>query len=204
MKEAILTAWVALFSILITNCGQYRPPGKTEKVEISPGVFLSVEKWDWTVDDRANPGRKESTEIHLTYRGVPIEWHDVAIPVILREWENRLYLIGFDRETGRQTHTPTPARLRYFRQEDSKFVEISPAGFPKRIATQNMWLSGRDPRERAAELEIKTDDAFFLHGLTAQIWRQLETGQPYSIGTVEQSLVDDFKQKYQPIQLTGK
>ena len=58
-----------------------------------------------------------------------------AIPVSLREWNDKLFLIGYDRETNRGKPT-----LRYYAQNGKKFGEVKPSEYPKRIATQNLWL----------------------------------------------------------------
>lgn len=178
----------------------YLPPVEKLEVEVSPAIFLPIEKWDWTVDDPKNKSGREKTKLRISYRDHTIEWEGVAIPVVLREKDDRLYMIGYDRETGRKKGHPTKESVRYYRQDANQFVEIGRDDFPKEIATQNLWL--KDPNKFEAVLKLDTADGWFQRSINAAIWADLLTGK---IGEqpIDKKLLDEFVEKYKPIRLTA-
>jgi hypothetical protein len=183
-----------------------------EEVEVAPGKWLTVQRTDWCYDDAdpspikaSNAG--ERTRLVMTWNAETVTWEGVAIPISLREWEGKLYLIGFDRETDRDK-----PMFRYYRQTGRSFEEIAPADFPKRIATQNMWLKadsysiGMDGK-RHYDLEMARQldptDVYFNDSLTAQIWAHLSTGKDYheQDPQVDEETLTRYKEAYKPIPL---
>ena len=79
----------------------YLPAKRVEEVEVTPGDFIQLERHDWTVDDRRNKSGTEKTRLRIPYRQVVINWEGADIPVVLRAKDTTLYMIGYDRETGR-------------------------------------------------------------------------------------------------------
>ncbi|MDH4231656.1 MAG: hypothetical protein OEW04_06455, partial [Nitrospirota bacterium] len=132
----------------------------------------------------------------------------VEIPLSIREYEGRLYMIGFDRVTNREKPT-----YRYYEQKGRNFQEIAPGAYPKAIATQNMWFSYRyfdsskGDRVDRVQLarEIDPDNVYFHSTATAEIWCQLMTGKEYyefAKKPIDRNVLMEFKAKYKPIKLT--
>lgn len=187
-----------------SSCGavdSYLPGKRVQEVEISPGEFLRLERRDWTVDDARNRSQREKTRLQIEYGDTVIRWEGPDIPVVLRETSGTLYMVGYDRETGR-LNGDNMARYNYYRQEGEHFVTIERGEFPKEIATQNLFFS--DPRERAAAMTLDTSDSWFYHCSTPNIWEHLLTGQPIPHNhTVKKELINNFIVKYKPIKLTA-
>lgn len=176
----------------------YTPPVRMLDVEIGPANFVTVEKWDWTVDDPQNRTGKEKTKLRISYRNHRIAWEGSEIPVVLREKEAVLFLIGYDRET-QLAKVNGKSRYTYFRQDDNRMTRIRPDEFPKELATQNMWLS--DKNEFDAVLRLDTTNPWFQCSPNAFIWEHLLTGTVKDV-SVQKELLDEFVQKYKPIKLT--
>lgn len=138
-----------------------------------------------------------------------VSWEGVDIPVCLREHEDRLYMIGFDRQTD-----PSKCRLKFYAQEDNSFVLIESSEFPKVIATQNMSFPSKRSKGRGRQgvdklqmtRDLNPEDGYFMHTLTSKIWIQLETGKEYweqddiSVHATTNALIQ-YVQKYKPIAL---
>ena len=202
-----IAQFLAVVSVItmVSACGSragYVPPAKKEEVEISPGVFIVLHKSDWTVDDPGNTSGEEQTRLKIPYRGEVIHWEGVDIPVVLREHEQRLYMIGYDRETGRRSAEKQGKdwheRHCYYRQDDERLIEISPDEFPKEIAIQNMWLQDVELQE---VLELNTASIGFRLSSTAYIWEELMTGKT-SRDSVDKHLLDEYIRLYKPVNLT--
>ena len=108
-------------------------------------------------------------------------------------------------------------RLCYYRENDAGngFDVIEPAAFPKRIATQNMWLTRESngvgaggakiyPLELA--LKLDPDDVYFVNTLTADIWCELSGIEYREAHTLpfekKQPILRRYAQEQQPIRLT--
>jgi hypothetical protein len=169
---------------------------KVEDVEISPGVFITMERWI----DIYGAGGPESTRLRVPYQEDNVEWDGVGKPVILREHGGRLYMVIYDRETPRRSGRRGVQYL-YFRQGGNKFVRIDAAQFPKEVAIQNVLVDTDDVR---ALLELDTADSSFQVGLTADIWEELETGkrEHEPVSFVSKAFLDQYVQRYKPSRLT--
>jgi hypothetical protein len=194
-----------------------------KEVEIAPGEWITVKKIDVFLDEtlpavRRMPNRaavkkileEESTEFIIPWKDKTVRWKGHDIPLSLREWENKLYIITFDRSQG-----TSKCRFRYHAQDGDGFKEIKPDDYPKRIATQNLWLKadsystgmdGRKIYDVAQAVNIDPEDGYFYHTLTAKIWCQLMTGKEYwqVQGMADpQPLLREFAKKHNPIKLTA-
>jgi hypothetical protein len=197
-------ATAVAIAIAIPSCAaldDYLPGKRFEDVEVSPGKFITVEKRDWTVDDRGNRSGKEKTWIRVPFGGKSIEWQGPDIPVVLREMDGKLYMVGYDRETGWHNGDHL-GRYNYYAQDGDRLVAIGREKFPKELATQNMWL--RDPEKRVVALQLDTSDVWFRRSMTAEIWCHLLDGKPIPSGRdADKELLDKFLRTYHPIKLTG-
>lgn len=187
----------AIFVFTCSGCSaqDYLPSAKNVEVEISPGKFIAVKKWDWTVDDLANKSGKEKTRLDIQYQGKSLQWEGPEIPVILRESKSSLVLVGYDRENVRGGGG---TRFSYFHELEGTFVAIDRDEFPKELATQNMWIY--DPRQLKPIRNLDTSDPLFANSINALIWEELMTGKVAS-KSVDQEILDTFKRKYKPIKL---
>jgi hypothetical protein len=176
----------------------YAPAVVKEVVEIGPGKFVVLEKWDWSVDDPANRTGEERTRLKIPYSGKIIQWEGVEIPVVLREDGQCLYMVGYDRETGRRSGQLSAKRFTYYRQEGESLVKIHPDEFPKQIATKNMWVQDVELQE---QLELDTGSIGFRLSCTAYIWEELMTGKTSS-NSVDESILAEYIRRHSPVSLT--
>jgi hypothetical protein len=191
---------IAICSV-VSGCdrtGRYVPAAKPVDVEISPGKFITVEEWVWSVDDPKNP-EGEKTRLRIRYGGHVITWEGVGIPVILREKDGTLYMVVYDRGTSLEPRGTVIHRYHYYRQHKDNMESIAAATFPKEIATQNMWVS--DDRLDAV-LNLDTSDLDFLDSVNASIWEDIMTGKVDQADDVE-TLLNEYKRKYKPSKLTA-
>ena len=183
------------------------------KVEVSPSLFVPYAEHQtvWRPKHKSFAAvhvldqekeefyQRDTTILEVTWKGENLHWAGFGIPISIRSFEDRLYLIVFDRETDY-----VRKRFRYFRQDAGGFREIPPAEYPKEIATQNLWLKETDgfeadgktpiyPRKIARELD--PGDAHFRRSLTAEIWHQLETGKEY-YENLDNTIGEDFLRAY--------
>jgi hypothetical protein len=112
-------------------------------------------------------GGDEKFDLRIKAGGKTYRWHGPAIPVVLRERGDQLFLVGFDRETSSKGCT-----FRLYRSKaDRTFAEIDRAEFPKDLAIQNLWLDSHD------EQVLNPMDAssyWFRESITARLWQYLE------------------------------
>src|SRR6185436_13248140 len=123
---------VAVFCLLFVSCGLERRANYQHDVEIAPNRWLTLKEergkcWficEWKGKKVVWPGKRNQDG-------------ESEIPVTLREHEGNLYLIVINRENGVEG-----SKYVYFKLGPSgtRFVKIEPSEFPKRIATQNMYL----------------------------------------------------------------
>ncbi len=167
-----------------------------DEVEVAPNKWITVNQW--------------ATQLIISRGDETLTWKEEGdeTPVTLREWEDKLFLITFDRSNFNKI------RFRYYAESGDGFKEIEPDDFPKRIATQNLWLTAEsngatvDGPVYPLELVLNLDpeEIWFCRSLTGMIWCQLMTGKEYweIEETVEpQPLVREFSKKYKPIKLTA-
>lgn len=192
-----LGATDALFSCA---ADRYSPPRKRSDVEISPGRFVRIEQQDWSLDDPNNETGREKTAFEVRVGQTTVTWEGAEIPVVLREKEGTLYMVGYDRETGRLNGDNIP-RYKYYRQKANALAEINRDDFPKELATQNMWL--RDARRRRAVLSLDTSSTLFRSSSNAFIWEDLMRGKCTDPSGVDKALLDDFIRQFKPIKLAG-
>jgi hypothetical protein len=225
-KKLIIVSIMIVGLIIFLGCeknSKGNRPIREEEIEISPGKFITIERMDKGVDEGKNydsigniirsfweaitePG--EWTWIRIPWNGFVIEWMGADIPVTVREYDRKLYMIGFDRETNREKF-----KFRYYEQIGNSFKEILPSTFPKPIATQNMWFIGRysigaegnkiDEVQLARDLDPR--NIYFENTTTAEIWYQLMTGKEYyefERKSLDNAVLIEFADKYKPIKLT--
>jgi hypothetical protein len=154
--------------------------------------------------------KEEESYISFDWAEKKVEWRGKPIPVTLREQGGRLFFIGFDRGNLRDARS----YLRFFslNQEGTRFVPIEPGDFPRRVATQNMWLHG-DARywgtnsglldSWALLRTLDVDNVHFSSTLTARIWYQIESNrEDYLHGSrPPDGFVEEYAKKYKPIPL---
>jgi len=145
------------------------------------------------------------------WKGRKIGWKGKEIIITLRECDDTLYMVGYNREVSQKD------RLVFFilNEKGSGFRTIKAAAFPKQIATQNVALDfGNGNRKvRVGEDFIDTwpvirsldvTNVYFSLSFTAAMWYQLETGtQLYmqSQSDLTQQFLQDYVAKYKPIAL---
>lgn len=192
-------------------------------VEVAPGKWLTMDQVDRVLDEESQfvkrlPNRQavekmrkeESTELTIPWKSLTVSWKGSGIPVSLREFNGSLFLITFDR-------SQEVYQLRYYVQKEAAFDAISPADYPKQIATQNLWFKdrsrysvgtgGRKVDQVELAVNIDPDDIYFTRTLTATIWCELATGKSYQeverLGHDEKKkIVNEYSEKYSPIKLT--
>lgn len=188
---------------------------KKQEVEVAPGKWITIELA--SSDAKLNVGKGVSMDLPLagdtgsTRLAIPwddrtVVWEGNPVPFCLREWKGKLYIIGFDRTDLEK------CRFKYYRQKDDGFVPIPPDAFPKRIATQNMWInvddSYRDPEGRMTyDLQVlrslDVDFVCFKRSLTALVWSHLAEGKDAyeNAGEANEVATRAFKKRYDPIAL---
>jgi len=217
MYKTIFFCLIIIGLIIAAGCkdsSKGSRPSREEEIEVSPGKFITIERMDKGVDDQkkydsvsnfvrsfweAVTEPREWTWIRIQRNGSIIEWKGVDIPVTIREYNGKLYMIGYDRETDRKKD-----RFKYYEQMSNTFKEILPAKFPKPIATQNMWLEGKDDEVQLAR-DLDPRNIYFESTTTAEIWYQLITGKEYYefVGKpLDNAILIEFSEKYKPIKLT--
>jgi hypothetical protein len=156
-------------------------------------------------------GTGEESYISFDWTGKKVEWRGKAIPITLREWNGRLFLIAFDRE---ELISDGRLYLRFFRLNvpGTGFDRIEPRDFPRQIATQNMWLvvESRYSRTQDGLLDewqllrtLDISNVYFSETLTARIWYQIENNTEGYIYApdVPEEFVLEYAEKCKPIPL---
>jgi hypothetical protein len=189
MRFSIVSAVVLLF---LSGCNS---TPHDVSVEISPDKWLSVKQTD---------RGEHSTRMELTWKNKIIVWDEPDVPVSLREWEGNLYLIGFNRE---DIHN---VAIYYYKLTDTEFVRIKREEFPKRIATQNMWLraddnsygnNGKVHNILDITRRLDVEDNAFKWSMTGYIWMHIQTGKLHDEIANPRELCALFKKEFDPIPL---
>lgn len=180
---------------IICGCDSLLLKMADKEVEIAPDEWITV--------------KQLSSQLAIPRGDKTLMWKEEEdeTPVSLREWEDKLYLITFDRSD------MSKIRFRFYAENGEGFNEIEPDAFPRRIATQNLWLETNNGVRRDGsvinEVQIARDldpsDYDFQRSLTAKIWMQLESGKEcYEIGydDVEQSFLEEYTKRHTVIGLT--
>jgi hypothetical protein len=115
----------------------------TGEIEVSPGHFLKLAGRlnssgtkkptleELHVFGASEVGRKPGIELRVPWNGKIVQWKDKnSIPFNLREFEGKLFLIAFDRET----LGVEKAHFRYFKQSNDRLIEIGASEYPKQVA----------------------------------------------------------------------
>ncbi|MDD4443217.1 MAG: hypothetical protein PHX41_15075 [Kiritimatiellae bacterium] len=215
------------------------------EVEISPGKWLILERetevyrpeWEARNRPKKNPHRltfldairqfadsapdpKAADTIlnlegafTLEWKGRKVAWKGKEFLITLREHAGTLYMAGFNRQD------IDKCRLVFSKLRDKGdcFEMISPADFPRQIATQNFSLSlltGKrqirvgddliDSWQVLRTLDIQNPSFGSIYNLTAAMWYQIETGTEYwriSDSDLTQQFLQDYVAKYKPIAL---
>lgn len=234
-----------LCSVFLSGCraGDRIAVREKEEVEISPGKWLTLEResevykpeWEARVRPKKNPhqltlwdafkqfldaapdSKAAETILNLNsaftfvWNGKSVAWKGKEIPITLREHETSLYIVGFNRQK------IDACRLVFYKlgKEGVGFEVISPADFPRQIATQNMsmnFIIGKRHVRVNNDLidtwpvmrKLDIDNVYFSLSLTAAMWYQLETGTEYymqSQSDLTQQFLQDYVAKYKPIAL---
>lgn len=210
---------------LCNSCVNSKFPSETDfspqNIEISPGHFITVLEFAEEMPERETVATFVRSFHNRVIEGNPEEWYmmkipwqgkqviyrDVAVPVSLREFEGRLYVIGNDMSGG-YGH----CAYRYYREEGMVMREISYAEYPKWVAIQNMWWNYADlksTREHPARVDLtiraNPGDFWFGNTMTASIWWHLMTGTKESqqdTSTPPDEILFKFVNQYPPIRLT--
>src|SRR5215510_1069981 len=95
---AVVIAFLILENATWLQGDEFTPESTRKRVEIIPGTFADVEQWDWTVDDPRNTSKREKTRLRIRRDNKNVEWMGAEIPILLRERNDVLYLVGYDRE----------------------------------------------------------------------------------------------------------
>ncbi|HCE42379.1 MAG TPA: hypothetical protein DET40_02380 [Lentisphaeria bacterium] len=197
-----------------------------DDVEISPGKFIAIGNTSKDIDYKPK-GFKEAiglavdnikngtewTHIGIPWNGKLIEWKGEPIPVCLREYENNLYMIAYDRTV------PNKSKFRFYMDDGNTLVEIKASDFPKKIASQNMWwtcniygrIGDRFADHLQATIDLDPQNIGFSGTTTADIWLCLITGKEYYeisgySSTLDYDnrikLLEEYAEKNKPIKLT--
>lgn len=176
---------------------------KTDPHNLTPAEAIEQLK---NAGKLADPSKEESS-IEFEWNGKRVRWKGKEIPVSLREHDETLFMIGFNREDLRA------ARFVFLKLNKSgnSFTEIEPKDFPKQIATQNMWIGERyawvGPKSIKVDRlhllrTLDVESLGFTGELTSKIWYHLEKNIDYNkIGYIDVSFVKEYNEKYQPIPL---
>jgi hypothetical protein len=200
------------------SAGNSESDVKIETVEIAPNKWLDITRIDNSSDHRVSAdnvkkyggefsSREDWTRVEIPLNGKTLVWLSTDFLISLREWNDSFYIVGF----GEKDHKE---RLRYYKQEDTGFREISAKEYPRKIASQNLRLSTTEWHTRYAggkyrPLDLTRDfavnDESFGHTLTARIWWDIEKGGecfPQGIvPVIPQEFPAEFQKKYDPIRL---
>lgn len=238
MLRIVIGSAVCLLAIF--GCGFGSPMTtipQTSEVEVAPGRWLDVSmKHTVYASDYRIPGDNphslersearrqmstntedsfkhsklmEATRLSFEWDSKQVAWEGKEIPITLRELDGRLFMIGFNREDLQRQKT----RLVFFEMSDdgSSFTQIPPNSFPRKIATQNMWITpNRYARTNEGIVDMldlvknfETDSRLFARTFTAKMWYQIETGtELYSMpSTIPQEFLEQYVKLYQPIPL---
>lgn len=170
----------------ITNKLVKKKATLTGTFEVAPDRFVTYQKhiirWDLKYESftavhilptkKAKFYQKDTDYLSIPWNGQDIFWVGVGAPISIRSYEDKVYMIVFDRESDF-----SKVRFRYYRQDHNVLSEISPKDYPKAIATRNLWLT--DVKKIEALRNLNPDDITFQRSLTAKIWHQLEKGTEY-------------------------
>jgi hypothetical protein len=218
-------SWVCVLAGVVVGMGcekaqvtVTKTDSQQQEVEVAPGKWVTIAREDDEIRvgvgsaslSLPGGGDEDVTRLRIPWQGKTVFWEGNPVPFSLREWEGRLYLIGLDRTDMDR------CRFRYYQQEGEAMREIPQAEFPRRIATQNMWLKadrfsirssvdGKDRRIYELQLarDIDPEDMYFLGKLTAQVWYHLLLGKDYYETAAEQyqEAAREYKRLYDPIAL---
>lgn len=238
-KVTVMTALIFMVGVACRDQSSMTTVSSGSEIEIAPGKWLAISR-ESTVhamdleEPRPDPhrlgfwgvvkqmfsepprppkggGTGEESYISFDWAGKKVEWRGKAIPITLREWNEQLFLIAFDRE---ELISDMRLYLRFFRlnPQGTGFDRIEPRDFPRKIATQNMWLSGLsrsvgtrdgllDEWQLLRELDYK--NTHFAWMLTARIWYQIESNaESYTYSPdVPYEFAIEYGEKYKPIRL---
>lgn len=233
----LLTISSLIFVMCCDNSGMTRIHDQRE-IEVSPGKWLSValehkvhlSDVDGSIGDphrlspseaieqlnNPSPGPSEGdapaeeSRLSFEWAGKKVAWQGKEIPVTLREYDGLLFLVGFNRE---ELHHQK-LRMVFFgmNENGTGFDRISPGGFPRQIATQNMWMSPGNRYSGTSEgrldewkllRELNFHNRYFASTLTARIWYQIEHNCEEYVAnmTIPQEFVLEYAEKYQPVPL---
>ncbi len=174
------------------------------EVEIAPGKWLLVAKEGVIYAS----GAEGQTSLQFEWKGKNVIWCGPEIPMSLREYQGTMYMIGLNREDLNNAHYV------YFNLNDEKssMTVISANEYPKKIATQNMWLSNYsdklqhigiyglvDVQEGLRKLDVENPS--FGTFSTARFWYHLETGEQPDVFIDDVDFLREYKSKYKPIAL---
>ena len=221
----VVTCSLTLVGLILTGCGAgsgIRDVSRSREVEIAPNEWLEVRMVDTVYEPDSKKGVSthwpeqtgriidmEETQLSFEWNGKLVVWKGREIPVSLRKWDDRLFMIGFNREELYYQKT----RFVFFKmtQDGTGFETIPASDYPREIATQNMWMSPetryfgtRSGKMDSWELirKLQVENRYFRTTLTAQIWYQIETGTEHSdMPSIPHEFVVQYAEKYNPVPL---
>jgi hypothetical protein len=182
LSRVALLGACGMLMFMIAGCSEEKfvPVGPLREVEIKPDEWLAIETKAGRVWMRFAWGERV-----VTWDGKGHDLGELELPICLRQHEDDLYMVTFDRED------LSAIKLRYYCLKSGvrSFKEIQVSDFPRSIATQNMWLqphsrilTGLNGRIDMWELirKLDVDSIYFAKTLTGQMWVSLETGKNIS------------------------
>jgi hypothetical protein len=185
----------------------YRTPGDNPH---SLGRSEAKRQISTNTEDSSNHSKlMEATRLSFEWDSKQVEWEGKEIPITLRELDGRLFMVGFNREELQRQKT----RLVFFEMSDDGggFKQIVPNNFPRKIATQNMWIApNRFARTNEGVVDLldlvkklDTNSRLFARSFTAKMWYQIETGtELHSMpSTISREFLEQYVELYEPIPL---
>lgn len=200
---------ITLFSL--TGCFENQPRSNWKgEVEVSPNTWLAIE------------GQEGRAWFRCQWNGKTVYWpgnyikgqsgnYDIHLPISLRSWEGRLYLIY-------QQLSIVDERTRMFFCEldatGTRFIKMDRGKFPRQVATQNFGVDqdiiAHDENNQQVILapiirKLDVGNRYFHITTTALIWQALERG------LAKEEIVEEwndamkfysaFSAKYKPVPL---
>ncbi len=223
LSVAIVTG---LFLAACRQSGLQKQAWYKGQVEVAPGIFTEVDERSVSSDDGVGPvswerlhtigksrrGQKftETCEMRVNWQGTNVHWKSNSVPLNLRVFDGKLYLITFDRVKKIEGECV----FRYYAQQGNELKEVAATTYPKAIAGQNMGFDNRyfgavDRQRDSVQIARDQDptDIYFRTSLTAYIWNQLATGEQYEQSQkkadIGQRLFEDYIRTNKPVKLNA-
>lgn len=202
---------VVICFAIVTSCSREAPTVSwSGEVEVAPGKWLRIDGQEGRAWFQCRWNRK-TVYWGGDYGKGQVGYFDKQLPVCLRSWKGKLYLIY-------KQHDLTKGLTNFvyctLNSKGTEFEEIERQEFPRRIATQNIGMEheGTAVDENHKEIDnlrilrsLEVSNRHFHNSTTGWIWYHLETGlAPEELNpTMDEALVfyAEFVKKYHPLAL---